>query len=80
MARKQKPKIKEEDLHGFKHFKLLVPLFERLHGHACQRDRAGNRKLHYDQYASLILLYFFNPIVTSLRGHHRVFADRPVDR
>ena len=24
--------------------------------------------LHYDQYAALILLYFFNPIVTSLRG------------
>jgi len=68
MARESKPKIKEQDLQGFKHFKLLVPLLERLHENACWRDRAGNRKLHYDQYVALILLYFFNPIVTSLRG------------
>lgn len=68
MARKRKPKIKEKDLKGFKHFKLLMPVLEKLHLHACERDKAGNRKLHYDQYASLILLYLFNPIVTSLRG------------
>ncbi|MCH7808606.1 MAG: hypothetical protein IIB60_05225 [Planctomycetes bacterium] len=47
---------------------LLMPVLEKLHDHACERDRAGNRKLHYDQYAALILLYFFNPIVTSLPG------------
>ena len=34
----------------------------------CGRDRAGNRQLHYDQYCLLLLLYMFNPIVTSLRG------------
>jgi hypothetical protein len=68
MARKRKPKIKEKDLHGFKHFKLLTPLLDQLHDNACKRDKAGNRKLHFDQYAALILLYFFNPIVTSLRG------------
>ncbi len=32
------------------------------------RDRAGNRQLHYDQHCLLILLYLFNPVVTSLRG------------
>lgn len=80
MARKRKPKIKEEDLHGFKHFKLLVPLLERLHDNACQRDRAGNRKLHYDQYAALILLYFFNPIVTSLRGIQQASELKKVQR
>ena len=68
MARKRNPEIKEKDLHGFKHFKLLMPVLEKLHDDACARDKAGNRKLHYDQYAALILLYFFNPIVTSLRG------------
>ncbi len=68
MARKRKPKIKEEQLHGFKHFKFLNEILKRLHDTACDRDRAGNRKLHYDQYAALILLYFFNPVVTSLRG------------
>jgi hypothetical protein len=68
MARKRKPKIKEKDLHGFKHFKLLMPLLEKLHEDGCRRDKAGNRILHYDQYAALILLYLFNPIVSSLRA------------
>lgn len=68
MAGTRKPEIKEKDLHGFKHFKLLMPLLEKLHDDGCRRDKAGNRILHYDQYAALILLYFFNPIVTSLRG------------
>lgn len=80
MARKPKPKIKEEDLHSFKHFKLLLFLLDRLHDHACQRDRAGNRKLHYDQYAALILLYFFNPIVTSLRGIQQTSELKKVQR
>jgi hypothetical protein len=68
MARQRKKKIEEPDLKGFKHFKFLNAILERLHETACDRDRAGNRRLHYDQYAALILLYFFNPVVTSLRG------------
>ena len=68
MAAKRKKKIEEPDLKGFKHFKLLNSILERLHDTACKRDRAGNRTLHFDQYTALILLYFFNPIVTSLRG------------
>jgi len=80
MARKRKPKIKEEDLHGFKHFKLLLPVLEKLHDDACARDKAGNRKLHFDQYAALILLYFFNPIVTSLRGIQQTSQLQKVQR
>ena len=80
MARERKPKIKEEDLHDFKHFKLVVPLLERLHDDACRRERAGNRKLHYDQYVALILLYFFNPIVTSLRGIQQTSELKKVQR
>jgi len=68
VASPKRPDVQEKDLQGFKHFKLLMPILEKLHDHRCERDRAGNRKLHYDQYAALILLYFFNPIVTSLRG------------
>jgi hypothetical protein len=66
MAAKPRVPIKEKDLKGLKYFKLLDPLLERLHDHA--RDRAGNRRLFYDQYACLLLLFFFNPIVKSLRG------------
>jgi hypothetical protein len=80
MARTPNPEIQEKDLQGFKHFKLLTRLLERLHDHGCQRDRAGNRVLHYDQYAALILLYFFNPIVTSLRAIQQVSQLQKVQR
>jgi len=68
MARKQRPKITEEKLQGFKYFKILGPLLESLHTVGTQRDKARNRQLHFDQYGALLLLYFFNPILTSLRG------------
>jgi hypothetical protein len=80
MAREPNPKIREEDLHGFKHFKLLLPIMESLHDSGCGRDKAGNRKLHYDQYAALILLYFFNPIVTSLRAIQQTSQLKKVQR
>ena len=68
MARKQQRKLREEDLQGFKYFQILGPLLESLHEVGTQRDRAGNRQLYFDQYCALLLLYFFNPILTSLRG------------
>jgi hypothetical protein len=68
MAGKPKEKIQEKDLRGFKYLELILPLLEKLHDHACERDRAHNRKLHYDEYIALLLLYFFNPMVTSLRS------------
>lgn len=68
MARKRHAPIQERDLQGLKYFRALGPVLDRLHDDATARDRAGNRRLHFDQYASLLLLYFFNPILTSLRG------------
>jgi hypothetical protein len=69
MARRQDEKrIREADITGLKYFDRLAPLLERLHEVGCQRDKAGNRELHFDQYCLLILLFLFNPIVTSLRG------------
>jgi hypothetical protein len=60
--------ICEGDLRGWRYFKQLNPILERLHLDATARDRAANRQLHFDQYVALLLLYFFNPVVTSLRG------------
>ena len=60
--------VRAQDLQGFKYFQLLQPLLARLHDHATARDKAGNRRLHFDQYAALVLFYFFNPILTSLKG------------
>jgi hypothetical protein len=39
-----------------------------LHDTATESDHAGNRQLHFDHYASLLLLFFFNPALTSLRS------------
>ena len=43
------------------------PLLNRLHSHA----ECHNRQLHYDQYVSLLLLYFFNPTFVGLRSIQR---------
>jgi len=64
----ERPKLKEADISGLKYFDQLAPLLKRLHKDGCDRDSAGNRRLHYDQYCMLLLLYLFNPVVTSLRG------------
>ena len=77
---KRKPEIKEEDLEGFKYFKVLKPFLEKLRSVGTERDRAGNRKLFFDQYGSLILLYFFNPILSSLRGIQQASALKKVQR
>jgi hypothetical protein len=66
MPRTRKPSISAKDIHGLKYFHQLQPLFAPLHDIGV--DPSGNRRLHYDQYASLILLFFFNPTLTSLRG------------
>jgi hypothetical protein len=62
------PEIREPDVRGLKYFDQLAPLLERLHEVGCESDRAGNRSLHFDHYCMLVLLFLFNPIVTSLRG------------
>ena len=41
MARKERPKITEEKLQGFKYFKILGPLLDSLHKVGTQRDRAA---------------------------------------
>jgi hypothetical protein len=68
MAQRRRPKIAASDLQGLKYFRILAPLLERLQDCGTARDRAGNRKLYFDQYAGLILLYYFSPIVTGLRS------------
>jgi len=68
VPRKRRQDIESREITGLKYFDKLAPLLDRLHDDACARDRAGNRELHYDQYCLLILLYLFNPVVTSLRS------------
>src|SRR6516165_866705 len=55
-------------LQGLKYLDKLLPLFDRLHDVGCQRDRAGNRQLHFDHDCALILLFLLNPVLRSFRA------------
>jgi hypothetical protein len=74
MAQKRRPEVRARDLQGFKYFRLLTPLLERLRDVGTTRDHAGNRQLFYDQYSALLLFYFFNPVLTSLRAIQQASA------
>lgn len=80
MAMATRIPVTEERLQGLKYFKKLLPLLDRLHDDATARDRAHNRLLHFDQYCSLILLFLFNPIVSSMRGLVQASGLRKVGR
>jgi hypothetical protein len=60
--------LTSKNIVGLKYFDQLLPLLKRLRDDGCARDKAGNRELHFDQYAALVLLYLFNPICSSLRA------------
>jgi hypothetical protein len=74
MARPSRPPVTAKDLQGFKYLALLMPLLQRLHAAGTERDKAHNRQLFFDQYAALLLLYFFSPILTSLNGLQQASA------
>ena len=80
MARKKKPELQERDVGGMKHLQKLLPLLDRLHDVGCERDRAGNRKLHFDQYCLLVLLSLINPVINSLRGIQQASELQKVQR
>jgi len=60
--------LTNKDIVGLKYFEQLLPLLKRLRDVGCERDKAANRELHFDQYCFLVLLYLFNPICSSLRA------------
>lgn len=68
MAPARKPPVTAKTVSGLKYFRQLQPLLARLHDVGTERDHAGNRQLFYDQYAALLLLFFFNPTLNSLRA------------
>ncbi|MBF0569143.1 MAG: IS4 family transposase, partial [Nitrospirae bacterium] len=64
MSRKVKEPIKAEAVQGVKYFQVIEPILEKLRG----SNEHFNRELHYDKYILMYLLYYFNPIIDSLRG------------
>jgi hypothetical protein len=74
--RQKKNQIPESALRGFKYFKVLSSILQRLH---LEKDH-HNRKLYFDQYIALFLFYFFNPIVTGLRSIQQVSELKKVQK
>ena len=56
--------LRPEDVGGFKYLRSIQDLLTPLRDPAAH----GNRDLFMDQYVSLLLLYFFNPVLTGLRS------------
>jgi hypothetical protein len=71
-----RPSVRGQPIQGLKYFQLVKGLLDGLHTH---RD-CPNRKLHYDQLAALVLLHFFNPVLTSLRAVQQASELRDVQR
>jgi hypothetical protein len=61
-----KKQLKDKDIVCFKHLQRVFDLLEPLHRVGCQRDTAGNRELHYDDYVKIVLLYTWNPLIGSV--------------
>lgn len=74
MARSCKKSIDEAlvPIQGTPLVRRMRRLLTRLRQAGCERDRAGNRKLFFDDYACLLLLYFFTPAIDSLRALQQV--------
>jgi hypothetical protein len=80
MPRQRQPAVTAKNISGLKYFRELQPLFARLRDVGTESDQAGNRQLHYDHYASLLLLFFFNPALTSLRSLQRASCLEKVQK
>lgn len=67
-GRPQKEKVKPSDLRGLKDLRALAKLLQPLHEIGTERDKAGNRNLHMDEYCLLVMMWFYSPAIDSLRG------------
>lgn len=68
MAASGADKIDPRQVQGLKRLRHILPLLAGLHEVGCERDTAGNRELHFDEYVTLVLLWLFNPMLDSVRA------------
>lgn len=60
--------LKDKDIRCLGHLQKVFDLLDGLAGVGCERDRAGNRRLFFNTYCKLVLLYIWNPLIDSIRG------------
>lgn len=58
--------LQDKDILCLGHLKRVFDLLGQLHEVGTQRDTAGNRKLHFDGYCKLVMLYIWNPLLGSI--------------
>jgi hypothetical protein len=75
-GRRPRPPLHAADIKHFKFFQPIRKLLARLRQH---KD-GPNRKLHFDDLLALVLLFFFNPVLTSLRSLVRASHLRRVQQ
>ena len=68
MSAEATTRIDPRQIGGLKRLRHLLPLLAPLHDVGCERDTAGNRELHFDEYVTLVLLGLFNPMLGSVRA------------
>jgi Transposase DDE domain len=66
--------LKEKDVVCLGHLKRVFPLLDALKDVGCQRDKAGNRALFFNDYLKLVLLYTWNPLIGSVHDLQQVVA------
>ena len=67
-------------LRALKLIKPIRRMLRQIHKAGTERDRAGNRRFFYDQYLALLLLYFINPSLDSLRALQQASNWKAVQR
>ena len=72
--------MRQQDIQGLKYFRLLDGLLDGLRNDATERDRSNNRKLFYDQYVTLLLMYFCTPALDSLRALQQASGLKKVQK
>jgi len=66
--------LKEKDIRCLGHLRRAFELLDKLHDVGCKRDRAGNRRLFFDDYCKLVLLHVWNPLIESIRDLQQAAA------
>lgn len=56
------------DVKALGQLKAVAKMLRPLRDVGTERDQAGNRALHMDDYCLLILMAMFNPVINSMRG------------
>ena len=67
-------------LRGGRYLEQMAACLAKLHKVGTAHDKACNRQFFCDQYVGLLLLYFFNPTVRTLRGMRKLTDLESVQR